>query len=46
MWIMTFIATKARKHAFGNETGDSYDAAAKEKAWARSLAFLKEHVHS
>ncbi|MGB7083968.1 MAG: dienelactone hydrolase family protein [Phormidesmis sp.] len=32
------------EHAFGNETGDSYDPAAKEKAWMRSLAFLEKHI--
>lgn len=32
------------EHAFGNETGASYDAAAKEKAWERSLQFLNRHL--
>lgn len=39
-----FYRYEGKEHAFGNETGDSYDAAAKEKAWARSLAFLKEYI--
>jgi len=39
-----FYRYEGAEHAFGNETGDSYDAAAKDKAWARSLAFLNEHI--
>lgn len=39
-----FYRYEGAEHAFGNETGDSYDPEAKEKAWARSLAFLSEHI--
>ena len=39
-----FYRYEGAEHAFGNETGDSYDAAAKAQAWARSLAFLNEHI--
>lgn len=39
-----FYRYEGAEHAFGNETGDSYDAEAKEQAWARSLAFLNEHI--
>jgi carboxymethylenebutenolidase len=31
-------------HAFGNETGDHYDAAAAKLAWQRTLDFLKKHL--
>ena len=39
-----FYRYEGAEHAFGNETGDSYGAEAKKKAWARSLAFLSEHI--
>ncbi len=39
-----FYRYEGAEHAFGNETGDSYDAEAKEKAWARSLDFLEKHL--
>ena len=32
------------KHAFGNETGENYDPAAKEFAWKRTLAFLEKYI--
>lgn len=34
----------AANHAFGNETGPHYDAALKELAWKRSLAFFAKHL--
>ena len=39
-----FYRYEGAEHAFGNETGESYDPEAKKKAWARSLDFLKEHI--
>ena len=34
----------AASHAFGNEHGPHYDAALKELAWKRSLAFFAKHL--
>ena len=31
-------------HAFGNETGDHYDAEAAGLAWQRTLDFLRKHL--
>ena len=39
-----FYRYEGAEHAFGNETGDSYDAEAKKKAWERSLSFLSKHI--
>ena len=39
-----FYRYEGAEHAFGNETGESYDAGAKEKAWARSLTFLSKCI--
>ncbi len=39
-----FYRYEGVKHAFGNETGDSYDPEAKAKAWERSLSFLDQHL--
>ena len=39
-----FYRYAGAEHAFGNETGDSYDPAAKAKAWERSLDFLNKHI--
>lgn len=33
-------------HAFANPSGERYDAEAAEDAWARTLAFLDEHLHN
>lgn len=34
------------RHAFGNETGASYDPEATRLAWQRTLDFLKQHMKS
>ena len=39
-----FYRYAGAEHAFGNETGDSYDPAAKAQAWERSLDFLDKHI--
>ena len=31
-------------HAFGNETGEHYDAEAADLAWQRTLDFLRKHL--
>jgi carboxymethylenebutenolidase len=31
-------------HAFANPSGERYDASAAEAAWARTTAFLSEHL--